>query len=112
MKSNKKIRKNTECSGLSQGEVQFEHFASNNERKNKNCYKMQNANKGNPGFLKKDMTFAELIKVNPKAAMRLAEMGLFCGGCPMAQFETIEQGAVAHGVDAEKLIKELNTEKK
>ena len=56
----------------------------------------------------KEMTFAELIEVNSKAARKLAERGLFCGGCPMAQFETIEQGAIAHGVDVKKLIKELN----
>jgi hybrid cluster-associated redox disulfide protein len=56
----------------------------------------------------KDMTFAELIETDPKAAKKLAEKGLFCGGCPMAQFETIEDGATAHGVDVEKLIKELN----
>jgi hybrid cluster-associated redox disulfide protein len=59
----------------------------------------------------KDMTFAELIESDPKAAMKLAEQGLFCGGCPMAQFETIEDGARAHGVNVEKLIKELNGEK-
>ncbi len=56
----------------------------------------------------KDMTFAELIEVNIKAAKKLAERGLFCGGCPIAQFETIEQGAKMHEVDVEKLIKELN----
>jgi len=56
----------------------------------------------------KDMTFAELIKEDKEAAGKLADRGLFCGGCPMAQFETIEQGAGAHGVDVEKLIKELN----
>jgi hybrid cluster-associated redox disulfide protein len=59
----------------------------------------------------RDMTFAELIESDPKAAMKLAEQGLFCGGCPMAQFETIEDGATAHGVDVEKLIRELNGEK-
>lgn len=59
----------------------------------------------------KDMTFAELIEINPKAAQELAERGLFCGGCPMAQFETIEEGAKMHGVDVDKLIKELNKEK-
>jgi len=56
----------------------------------------------------KDMTFAELITQDKKAAEKLADRGLFCGGCPMAQFETIEQGAGAHGVDVEKLVKELN----
>jgi hybrid cluster-associated redox disulfide protein len=56
----------------------------------------------------RNMTFAELIKENPKAADKLASQGLFCGGCPMAQFETIENGALAHGVDVDELIKELN----
>ena len=56
----------------------------------------------------KDMTFAELITQDQEAGKKLADRGLFCGGCPMAQFETIEQGAAAHGVDADKLIKELN----
>ena len=60
--------------------------------------------------INKDMTFAELIMENKKAADKLADKGLFCGGCPMAQFETIEQGARAHGVDVDKLVKELNDE--
>ena len=60
----------------------------------------------------KEMTFAELIIENRDAAEKLSDRGLFCGGCPMAQFETIEEGAAAHGVDVDKLIKELNSEKK
>ena len=54
------------------------------------------------------MTFAELIVENREAAAKLAEQGLFCGGCPMAQFETLEQGAIAHGIDPDELIKKLN----
>lgn len=56
----------------------------------------------------KDMTFAELMAKNKDAAKKLADQGLFCGGCPMAQFETIENGAKAHNVDIDKLIEELN----
>ena len=59
----------------------------------------------------KDMTFAELMVGDRDAAEKLAERGLFCGGCPMAQFETIENGAAAHGVDIDELVKELNNEK-
>ena len=58
--------------------------------------------------ISKDMTFAELIVEDKGAAKKLADRGLFCGGCPMAQFETIENGARAHGVDVDELIKELN----
>jgi hybrid cluster-associated redox disulfide protein len=60
----------------------------------------------------KDMTFAELITKNKDAAEKLANKGLFCGGCPMAQFETIENGAKSHGVDVDELIDELNGVKK
>jgi hybrid cluster-associated redox disulfide protein len=58
--------------------------------------------------ISKEMTFAELIQMDKEAAQKLADRGLFCGGCPMAQFETIEDGAKAHGVDPDKLVKELN----
>jgi hybrid cluster-associated redox disulfide protein len=55
-----------------------------------------------------DLTFYELISEHPKAAEFLMEKGMMCGGCPMAQLETVEQGALAHGIDPKKLIKELN----
>ena len=56
----------------------------------------------------KKMTFGELVEKYPKAAKKLAEKGMMCCGCPMAMMETIEQGALGHGVDADKLVKELN----
>ena len=62
--------------------------------------------------IKKDMTFYELIESNPDAARKLAERGMFCGGCPMAMMETVEQGAMAHGVDVDDLMSELNKKKK
>lgn len=64
--------------------------------------------KTKPKQIKKSMTFAEIIKTNPKAANKLAERGMFCCGCPMAMMETIEQGAEAHNVDVDELIEELN----
>jgi len=54
------------------------------------------------------MTFAELIERDSEAANKLAEQGLFCGGCPMAQLETIADGARAHGMDPKKLVERLN----
>lgn len=57
----------------------------------------------------KDMTMAEIVTEDPAAADKLMEMGLFCGGCPMAQFETIENGAMVHGIDIDEIIEELNS---
>lgn len=56
----------------------------------------------------KKMTFSEAIDKNPKIAVELANKGMFCCGCPMAMQETLEQGAEAHGIDVDELIKELN----
>ena len=58
----------------------------------------------------RDMTFAELMELDSEAGMKLAERGLFCGGCPMAAFERIGDGARAHGVDVVQLLRELNEE--
>lgn len=56
----------------------------------------------------KDMTFAEIMELDKDAGRKLADQGLFCGGCPMAAFETLENGARAHGVDVDELVEELN----
>lgn len=58
----------------------------------------------------KDMTFAEIMDVDEGACRKLGERGLFCGGCPMAAFETLEGGAAKHGVDVDELLEELNSD--
>ena len=60
----------------------------------------------------KDMTFGELIQSHPNAVGILGAYGLHCIGCHVAVFETIEQGARAHGLDDEKIdqmLKDLNS---
>lgn len=64
--------------------------------------------KKNSKKITRDMTFAEIMELDEDAGRKLGEKGLFCGGCPMAAFETLEAGAAAHGVDADELVKELN----
>ena len=56
----------------------------------------------------KKMTFVEILKKNPEAGYILSEKGLHCIGCGMAMYETLEQGAIMHGLDPDKLVKELN----
>jgi len=61
--------------------------------------------------IKKDMTFGELLQQHPQVAELLAGYGLHCIGCHIGVYETIEQGAQAHGLDEEKIEKmmtELN----
>jgi len=56
----------------------------------------------------KDMSFAEVLQKYPKTAHIFIAHGMHCIGCVMARFETIEQGAAAHGIDIKKLITDLN----
>jgi len=60
------------------------------------------------GTITKEMTFMEVMNKDPKAAWVLMEHGMQCAGCGMAANETLEQGAMAHGIDPDKLIEEIN----
>lgn len=55
----------------------------------------------------KKTLFSELI-TQPELIEVLLESGMHCIGCPMSSQETIEQGAIAHGIDPDQLINKLN----
>ena len=57
----------------------------------------------------KDMTFGQVLKDYPQVAPIFMKFGMHCIGCHIAVTETIEQGAMAHGVDADELVNELNS---
>jgi len=59
-------------------------------------------------IITKKMTFAEILSKKPEAQLTLMEHGMHCVGCFMGANETLEQGAFMHGVDPDKLIKEIN----
>ncbi len=56
----------------------------------------------------KGMSIGEIVKKHPETLHVFVENGLHCVGCAAASFETLEEGARAHGIDAEKLTRELN----
>lgn len=56
----------------------------------------------------KDMTFHEVMRKSPQVAQVLSSFHLGCVGCMGAQHETLEQGAMAHGLDVEELLTALN----
>ncbi|MCK5698567.1 MAG: DUF1858 domain-containing protein [Candidatus Aenigmarchaeota archaeon] len=56
----------------------------------------------------KKMGITEVVSKYPETVEVFAKFGLHCIGCIAARFENIEQGAGAHGVDADKLVDELN----
>lgn len=61
--------------------------------------------------INKNTTLGEIAEKYPKVSMILANYGLHCIGCHAASWETIEQGAMAHGMNDEEIkqvIKEMN----
>ena len=59
----------------------------------------------------KKTKFSEILESNENAAEILFKAGLHCVGCPMTAQENLEDGCLAHGMDAkdiDKLVEELN----
>ena len=56
----------------------------------------------------KDMAFGDILEKYPETAKVLLANGMHCVGCMAAHFETIEQGANAHDIDVDELVKEMN----
>jgi len=54
------------------------------------------------------MTFHQILQRDPRVASILGQFNLGCVGCMGAMNETLEQGAMAHGIDVEEILTELN----
>ena len=58
--------------------------------------------------LTKDMGIMEVVSNYPDTVEVFINAGMGCLGCAAAHFENIEQGAMAHGIDVEQLMEDLN----
>ena len=56
----------------------------------------------------KDSTLGEVLMKKPEAQVILMGFGMHCFGCPVTQFETLEEAAMVHGVELKLLLKKLN----
>ena len=56
----------------------------------------------------KDMSIMEVVQRYPDTMMVFMYAGMGCFGCHAAQFENIEEGALVHGIDPDKLVAALN----
>jgi hybrid cluster-associated redox disulfide protein len=57
----------------------------------------------------RDTNIADVVRICPNAPEIFGRFGMGCLGCLAAQAETIGEGAEMHGVDAQKLVDELNS---
>jgi hybrid cluster-associated redox disulfide protein len=58
--------------------------------------------------ISKDMPIGEVVEKYPQTVEVFLRHGLMCFGCAVARFENLEQGAMAHGINVELLLKDLN----
>jgi hybrid cluster-associated redox disulfide protein len=56
----------------------------------------------------REMPIGEVVQNYPQTVEVFLKHGLMCFGCAIARFENIEQGAMAHGINVDALIKDLN----
>jgi len=56
----------------------------------------------------KDMPIGDVLKQYPQTLHVFLSHGLMCVGCAIARFESIRQGATAHGIDVDVLVEDLN----
>ncbi len=56
----------------------------------------------------KEMSIGTIVQNHPQTVRVFLNHGLMCVGCAVARFETLEQGAIAHGIDVDALVKDLN----
>jgi len=54
------------------------------------------------------MPIGEVVQKYPETIPVFLEHGLMCFGCAVARFENIEQGAMAHGIEVDPLVADLN----
>jgi hybrid cluster-associated redox disulfide protein len=59
-------------------------------------------------FITADMAIGEVVAKYPSTIHVFFNHGLGCVGCAVAQFENIQQGAQAHGINVDELMKDLN----
>jgi hybrid cluster-associated redox disulfide protein len=56
----------------------------------------------------KDMIIADVFNMDRGTTPIFLNSGMHCLGCPSSSGESIEDACAVHGIDADKLVKELN----
>ncbi len=69
---------------------------------------MAEAKGSGKGKITKEMGIADIVSEHPETMEVFMKHGMHCIGCAAARFENLEQGCIAHGIDADKLVKDLN----
>ncbi len=56
----------------------------------------------------KEMPIGTVVQEHPETVPVFLQHGLHCIGCHVAAFESVAEGAAAHGIDLDALMNDLN----
>ena len=56
----------------------------------------------------RESPIGDVVEKYPQTIEVFLKHGLMCFGCAIARFENIGQGAAAHGINPDELVKDLN----
>jgi len=56
----------------------------------------------------KEMKIEEILQKYPQTVEVFLKYGFHCLGCAAVSFENLEDGAKAHGINTDELVKDLN----
>lgn len=56
----------------------------------------------------KDMIIMDVLRMDPDSAQIFFKHGMHCVGCPASSGESIEEASAVHGLNSDKLLKDLN----
>lgn len=56
----------------------------------------------------KDMIIADILALDRGTVPILMNIGMHCLGCPSSSGESLEEACAVHGIDVDKIVKELN----
>lgn len=59
-------------------------------------------------MIDKNWSITDIVERFPDTVEVFYKYGMHCFGCMAARFENVEQGAMAHGIDAAELLNDLN----
>ena len=72
--------------------------------------KMKKENMKKENVINKDMTIKQLLDLDESLAEVLMGFGMFCVLCHTGEEESIEEAAMAHGIELDFLLEKLNEE--
>lgn len=56
----------------------------------------------------KEMSIAEVLRINRMTAPIFIQYGMHCLSCPHATAESLEEAGAVHGIDVDELVADLN----